>query len=168
MPLVHAQQPRADSGFTLIEQMITIAILALIAATGLPLTSAWIDQSKAGQAAAQIRNAYNKSRAWALRSNEAWLCLSNGSLYVFDQKPSACTSTGARWQAELAGGSSTRVLLGDVSSDSKTQPTDLSCLAFDNRGWPKTDSLGSTACADRSTSTITVVRGSAYVSSSLY
>ncbi len=172
MALLRLAQARHDAtqGFTLVEMMVVIVILVLVLGAGMPLTAQWLDEAKARQATGQIRNAYSKARALALLGNDAFLCVANGQVMVFPsiKAKSNCSTSGASWQADLPGGSSTLVYAGTIDTANKSAATALSCIAFDSKGWPSSQTLDGQSCADATVSTITVTRGSAYAASRLY
>lgn len=60
--------PRSQRGFTLVELMVTIAILGILLMVGLPLTRAWIDRTRADSAAASLKTAIFDARVIALRN----------------------------------------------------------------------------------------------------
>lgn len=151
------------AGFTLIELAVGIALIALLATVGVPLTIGWIDQSRAGEAAGQVRLAYSKARALALRGQEnVFLCVADGVIYVYGDNPGACGSTNPlpAWRARLAGGSATTIRLG---SDPINGPV-LSCFSFSDKGWLISRQIGQISCSNTATTQITVTTGSKSVS----
>lgn len=59
---------QAQRGFTLIELMITIAVLALLLFIGSALTSAWIDRSQVNNGLSSLKNAVSQAKSAALRN----------------------------------------------------------------------------------------------------
>lgn len=59
---------RKQLGFTLIELMITIVVLAILLFVGTSLTRAWVDQSHVDGALAAIKNATYQARSAAIRN----------------------------------------------------------------------------------------------------
>ena len=154
-------------GFTLIELAIGIALIALIAAAGVPLTTAWVDQSRASEAVGQIRLGYSKARALALRGqDEVFLCLNDGTIYLYGANPGTCGSTNPApvWRAGLAGGSATIVRLGEGGNNSPL----ASCFGFSRKGWLNgAAQIGNSTCAPANTTQITASKGSKSVSKNL-
>ncbi|TBU95897.1 pilus assembly FimT family protein [Phytopseudomonas dryadis] len=120
-------------GFTLIELMITLAVLALLMFVGLPLTNAWVNGAQQQTAASLLREGIGRAKAQALRNPRnvqdisqpaALLCRSGQVLKIPDGD--ACTDT-ASWTAQLP--AEPAVKLGSDSSD-------LVCVAFNSRGLP--------------------------------
>mgnify|MGYP005830621547 CR=1 FL=1 len=67
MKLNHLKkQHPAQSGFTLIELMITITVMTIVLFMGSSLTSAWIDQSQVNNATSSIQSAISQAKALAL------------------------------------------------------------------------------------------------------
>jgi len=57
-----------QSGFTLIELMITIAIIALLAVVAAPYTSSWIHEANVNEAKSTLHRAHGQAKAIALRN----------------------------------------------------------------------------------------------------
>ncbi|WP_024889301.1 pilus assembly FimT family protein [Luteimonas huabeiensis] len=55
-------------GFTLVELMVTIAIVAMLLLVGLPFARSWIDGTRQLQAVGQLQEAVSQARAMALRN----------------------------------------------------------------------------------------------------
>ena len=154
------------SGFTLIELAVGMAIIALLAAAGVPLTTGWIDQSRASEAAGQVRFAYAKARALALRGQDnVFMCINNGVIYLYGANPGTCGSTNPLpvWQTNLAGGTATTV---QVSNGGNTAT--LSCFALNRKGWSVDQArIGETLCSGSDMTVISVTKGSKNVSKDL-
>lgn len=59
---------QAQLGFTLIELMITIVVLALLLFIGSSLTSAWIDRNQVNNGLSSLKNAVSQAKSAALRN----------------------------------------------------------------------------------------------------
>lgn len=56
------------SGFTLIEMLVTITLVGILIAVGLPLTSAWVDNAKITETESALQNAISVAKTQALRN----------------------------------------------------------------------------------------------------
>lgn len=61
---------KKSTGFTLIELMVTIAVLAIIAGIGIPSMSGFIEQNKVNSIKEQLASAINLARSEAIQKNE--------------------------------------------------------------------------------------------------
>lgn len=145
---------RRLKGFSLIELMVGIAIMAVVMASSVSLGGGWVDESRVTDARSQLRLAYSKARAYALRNSNAvttastWMCLNNGVVYVYESTaaqptgPTACGDAGSVWHADLAGGTTTKVEIAAAANS-----TAFYCLGLSNRGFPLVGvSLAGTTC----------------------
>lgn len=57
-----------DQGFTLIELMVTIALLALIMLASLPLTAGWVHSAQTAEARSKLEQAFGFAKALAMRN----------------------------------------------------------------------------------------------------
>ena len=80
---------RRLKGFSLIELMVGIAIMAVVMASSVSLGGGWVDESRVTDARSQLRLAYSKARAYALRNSNAvttasaWNFLNRGVVLVY-------------------------------------------------------------------------------------
>ena len=130
---------RRAAGFTLVELMVTIAILVLLLLTSLPFTASWIHSARANEAKAKIIQGHGLAKALALRNPNkalvpgaaAGLKLDGLMLYVCSGNPAAETcgagKSAVTWQAVLL--DNTEVSIGGATGTSQT-------LSIDNTGLP--------------------------------
>ena len=149
-------------GFTLIEAMVVVAIMAILAGMGSYIGSDFIANAQRREAREQMHAAFQKARAMAVGNISAsdsdvavtLMCLGTDSvLRVFARDttaspvvnlPTVCDDSGptARWQTKVAGGSAMQVV------DPATSPaTNWSCMALDSRGRFIVLTLNATACS---------------------
>lgn len=149
LPLATQDQPDCrlrQGGLTLIELMISLAVLAVLLTLGVS-SSFWVERSRSNEAASQLSTAYSKTRSIAVRNplstapNEpaAVMCVANATLYVHQGLPAAC-GIDATWQSSLAGGARTRIRI-----DSETAPN-FACVAVDNRSRKVDAAIGTINC----------------------
>ena len=123
---------RRVAGFTLIELMVTLGVMAVLAVAGLPFASRWMQGSQQMQARYMLWMGVSHARALALRNPGATsgtavaakLQLVNGVLEV-----RGTGSATLMWSARLP--SAVSVALADANGGAGTG---LSCLGYDNRG----------------------------------
>jgi type IV fimbrial biogenesis protein FimT len=90
--------PKRSAGFTLIELMITLAVLALLLMIGLPNLSAWLANTQIRTAAEAMQAGLQLARAEALRRNV------NVRFQLVDSLAATCalSNSGANWVVSLA------------------------------------------------------------------
>ena len=149
---------RRMQGFTLIELMVGIAIMAVLMASSVSLGAGWVNEARVTDARSQMRLAYSKGRAYAIRNGNAvttaaaWICVASGVVYVYESTsalptgPAACGGAGSVWHADLAGGTATT-----VETAAAANSTAFACLGFGNRGIPISASIGATTCTTAQT-----------------
>ena len=164
---------RRLKGFSLIELMVGIAIMAVVMASSVSLGGGWVDESRVTDARSQLRLAYSKARAYALRNSNAvttastWMCLNSGVVYVYQSTtakptgPTTCGDAGSVWHADLAGGTTTKVEMALAANS-----TAFSCLGFSNRGLPVSSTLTGSACT--TAQTLYVKRGNTNEATTLH
>lgn len=144
---------RRKAGFTLIEMMVTLAIMALLLLVGAPLGRAWVANAHIAQAESQLLQAYERTRALALRNpagvtaptTAATLCITNGNTLKVYQGAANCTTP-----------STTPIWSGSAATDtSLCTPAASTCpstsqLNLDNNGM-STSSLSYTVSANGGT-----------------
>lgn len=141
-----------SKGFSLIEIMIVIAVIALVVLVAAPLTGNWVSDAKRIEAEAQLTQAVGRAKAAALRNHMAAtgespvtaICLSDSNLLTVLEgtagaAPSCASAGGTKlWQAQLHKGISVKV-----------DSNDFSCVCFNNKGL-LTTSGSCSACATTS------------------
>lgn len=124
------------AGFTLIELMVTVAVMAVLAAAGMPFALSWMDSNRQMQARNLMWEGVAQARAVALRNPgeavagqvSARLERSNGVLQVL-----RTGSDDAVWKSTpLPGGDASTFKLANAGGVASSD--DWACVAFDNRG----------------------------------
>lgn len=127
------------SGFTLVELMIVIAMMALLIMAVAPLTTAWVNDADLLKVEGDLTQAVGRAKAAALRNEGAAIndqpasaiCISTTNLLTLLERSSAaapnCTAgTGNQtWSTQLA--PSVAVSANNLA---------VTCMCFDNKGLP--------------------------------
>lgn len=119
---------RGRAGFTLVETIITLTLVGLIAALGLPATTGTMDQRQVSSAADQFREAHALARSSALRYGHI------AELHFDSQKFWVDVDTSGASQFSTIGA------IRDISSEGVTIQSTASLLCFDARGLPTSGS----------------------------
>lgn len=128
-----------EGGFSLIELMTTIAIMAFLALLGAPLTRDWVDGTKQMQARNALLEGVGYARALALRN----------PLHLADDAPIALlrvsrgrahidlTGVGTAWQTDLPSSVNLKTAgkadFGSVDAFASSSDV-FTCVAFNSRG----------------------------------
>ena len=113
-----------EPGFTLVELMVTIAIIGFLAMVAAPYTISWIHEANVNSARSLLHQAHSKAKALALRNPEgeglgsvaASVVLSDGSLMVCQGEPSGGTCSGSPvWQGEWPAGVTLAMTVDEVT-----------------------------------------------------
>ncbi|MCL7714512.1 prepilin-type N-terminal cleavage/methylation domain-containing protein [Stenotrophomonas mori] len=123
---------RHQGGVSLIELMVTVAVMAVLAAAGTPFARGWMDSNRQMQARNLVWEGVSQARALALRNPgavaagdvAAWLERRGDALQV-----KVTGGPQAPWNGTLPTGTTTQ-----LADDSGNAVGDLACVAFDNRG----------------------------------
>ena len=132
---------RTHAGFTLIELVVTLAIMGILAAAGLPFAKSWMDGTRKLHAAGSLIEATGQARAIAMRNPNALDAAQALAAVVYDsesQTLSVMRSNGSTWEAVWNGrvasaGSSIKIELKEIGTSSQATFT---CMAFNSRGIP--------------------------------
>lgn len=143
---------RCHRGYTLIEILIVIAILASVVLLAAPLTGSWTTDANFQESEGQFKEAIGKAKSVALRNEMralgetpvAAICISGTNALTVrkgatDTPPScAATPAGAQvWQTQI----STKVTI-------KSNSSPVSCICFNNKGLV-TNNGNCSACASK-------------------
>lgn len=138
-------------GYTLIEVLIVIAILAFVVLLAAPLSGTWVSDANIQETQGQLQEAVGKAKSIALRNQMmalggapvAAICISNAMALTVRKGtagvPPSCVAPLAGeqvWQTQI----STKVSI-------KQSSTVVSCICFDNKGLVTTNDTCST-CAN--------------------
>jgi type IV pilus assembly protein PilA len=146
-------------GFTLVEVMVSLAVMLILFLAAVPMTISWSNSAKQRDAAGLLQQGLSRAKALALRNPGAVaagqpsvaLCLSGGTISLLRLQPDAtfnCTPAAEadlQWSAAVPSAASIKI-----------DGADFHCLALDNRGLPVT--VGD--CVATSSGTFNVVVGS--------
>ncbi|WP_269751433.1 pilus assembly FimT family protein [Denitrificimonas caeni] len=133
-------------GFSLIELMIGLALLAFLIMLAAPFTNTWSDSAKLHEAESLLRQGVGRAKALAQRNEKgvtgsqaaAVLCNDNATLSLY--QAATCTGTTV-WSAKLPA----VVII-------KNSETVFGCLAISNRGLP----VASNSCNLQSEYTLSI------------
>lgn len=135
-----------NSGFTLIEVLIVIAIFAMIILVGAPLTGAWVTDANRLETEGQLTQAMGRAKAAALRNYMAAtgdtpvtaICLADDNILTVLEgapgtpsptSPDCNSATGTQlWRAKLH-----PKIVVQLNSEA------FSCVYFNNKGTPIKD-----------------------------
>lgn len=120
------------AGFSLVELMVTVVVMAVLAAAGTPFARAWMDSNRQMQARNLMWEAVSQARALALR---------NPGETVAGEVAARLVRTDDALVVQVAGSSDTvwngtlpRSVATKLANQDNGVIGDLSCIAFDNRG----------------------------------
>ncbi|SEM00236.1 pilus assembly FimT family protein [Acinetobacter sp. DSM 11652] len=157
---------RKQLGFTLIELMITIVVLAILLFVGTSLTRAWVDQSHVDGALAGIKNATYQARSAAIRNTNnqesslaaASVCIDKTHqeirvIRVAKDNTDACSTSDGNSPDQ-------NYILQKIPYASnvffKVNNTEFYCLSFNSNGMLVAASSASATCNSNLNLTVTV------------
>lgn len=122
-------------GFTLVELMITLALIAIIAMAAVPYTASWIHAAQVQTTAANLEQAFAKAKALALR-NPSGVTASAPAASVKLAGNIVIVCSGAAGDAGCSLGGGNMVWQGNVTDGVAIQSggAALSSIVFDNSG----------------------------------
>lgn len=131
-----------SDGFTLIEMLVVVAIMAFLALIAAPFTTAWVDAARVRQSTHRLVEAMAHAKSVALRNGNSVsgdapssvLVVADAKLCVYDRVPSKLACNGdAVWIAET----SANVALNGQS---------VQCVALNNLALQVTAVINSVTC----------------------
>lgn len=159
---------RGSAGFTLIELMIGITIMALLLLAAAPFTQNWVDGNRQMRARSNLVEAVSQARALAMRNPRA-LDLARAAqgvaAVVYDKDTfQLCVvrrnSAGTAWDDCAAAewrGTITEPAGLRLASGAGPGAPDFLCAAFDSRGLLVASTLGDASCTGPATGAATQV-----------
>ena len=163
---------KSQSGFTLIEIVVTLSIMGLIMMTALPLTQSWVNSAVVLETKALLQQAYGRTRAIAL-ANQAmavadgaavYMCVNNSKIYVQVPNPDGSLGT-----CGPTGSTDTRIIwAGDVKTNTTittSTSANFVCMGLNNLGTPISNALSGTCTTDK---LLTVTKGGDSNAKTLY
>lgn len=149
-----------QGGFTLIELMITIAVLAILLFVGSSLTRAWVDRSHVDSAISAVKNATFQARAAALRNTNnqpstlaaASVCFDRANQSILVVRAARLATDGCTPSATNA--TNENYILQSIPLAKNVNLTvnsaDFNCLAFNSAGILVNSSYSSQPCSNLS------------------
>lgn len=146
-----------ESGFSLIELMVTIAILGILAITGISLTGKWSQQVELDKAIMSLNSGFSLAKSTAMRNGATRTTTEASSVVCFNNATKVLTVHEAT--PAIAASCSTPTVfqyqLGSAITIKDANAANFSCFAFDHFG----QIMGAnTPCID--TLSLTVTNGS--------
>lgn len=135
-------------GFTAIETMITIGMVAFLVALGVPLLRTWLQSTHQREAAGLLSGALGRAKALALRNRQAptdqtlpasAVCFTGGKLVVVAGKAQGITCNAkAEWARPMPADASIVLTLTNIP---------FQCVAYNTRGVALVTSVSKLSCS---------------------
>ena len=147
------------SGFTLIELVVTLAIMATVLMLAMPLTGSWVDSATVVESKALLQQAYSRTRATALANPggvagegvAAYMCLVDSKIYVQSATLTTCGEINAETNIKFDWVGN---LKPNVAVDTSQRATFV-CMGMSNLGMPISGALNGATCTTDKILTVT-------------
>lgn len=126
---------QVERGFTIVELLITVTILGILLATGIPSMATWMANSRIRAAADSVANGMQLARSEAIRRNaniEFLLTDTQGSWRI--SSGSGCTFTSPT-VIQTAPSANPTVVVNSFSDATATTATTARAVIFGSSGW---------------------------------
>jgi|GEM_PF-1611294 len=145
---------KAASGFTLVEVLIVVALIATLAMAVVPLGNSWTSSAESVNTKGVLSQAISRAKSTALRNGNkiaennavTAVCVSSGKVEVHE---ASGTVTSAHCSS--GGGSTTWSNKIGTNLTIKNNGTTLSCMCFSTKGLLVTTPSNCSSCASTST-----------------
>jgi type IV fimbrial biogenesis protein FimT len=95
-----ASWPGSNSGFTIIELMVTVVVLSVIVALGLPNLREFLVRNQVAAITAEFSSDISRARTEAIAQNNCvTICMSSNTANALTGGTPTCATTGSNWQA---------------------------------------------------------------------
>lgn len=123
-----------ESGFSLIELMVTIAILGILAITGISLTGKWSQQMELDKAIMSLNSSFSLAKSTAMRNGAARAITDASSQICFNSSIISVHEATAIAAASCSTPTVFQYPLNSAIAIKNADTTGFNCFAFDHFG----------------------------------